>query len=241
MLLELGGIQKRFGGLVALNDISFSVNEGEVLGIMGANGAGKTTLFSLIAGHAKPTRGEIRFSGSRIDGMRPDKICALGIARTYQIVRPFRGLTVLENVSVGALFGSRRERTLQRANEIAHEILSDVGLRDRAGDQAGTLTLVGFKRLELAKTLSTGAKILLLDEIMAGLTPNEVGEAMSIIDACRQKYGLTVIIIEHVMKALMRMCERIVVLHHGEMIADGRPEEIAGNEHVVEAYLGETR
>ncbi len=241
MLLELDGIQKNFGGLIALQDISFSVDEGEVLGIMGANGAGKTTLFNLIAGPAKPTRGEIRFLGSKIDGMRPDKICALGIARTYQIVRPFRGLTVLENVSVGALFGSRRERSIQKANEAAYEILSDVGLRGRAGDLAGTLTLAGFKRLELAKTISTGPKILLLDEVMAGLTPIEVGEAMSIIDACKQKYGFTLIVIEHVMKALMRMCERIVVLHHGEMIAVGRPEEIAGDEQVVEAYLGGTR
>jgi branched-chain amino acid transport system ATP-binding protein len=241
MLLEINDINKSFGGLLALQDISFSVEEGETLGIMGANGAGKTTLFSLIAGHAKPSRGKITLSGRQIDGMRPDQISALGIARTYQIVRPFRGLTVLENVAAGALYGSRQEKTMNSANDFAMEILSDVGLDDRANDLAGNLTLAGFKRLELAKALATGPKILLLDEVMAGLTPSEVNEAIAIIEASKQKFSLTVIVIEHVMKALMRMCERIVVLHHGEMIAMGAPDQIAKDELVIQAYLGEEK
>ncbi|HIP09132.1 MAG TPA: ABC transporter ATP-binding protein [Rhodospirillales bacterium] len=241
MLLEINDINKSFGGLLALQDISFSVEEGETLGIMGANGAGKTTLFSLIAGHAKPSRGKITLAGRQIDGMRPDQISALGIARTYQIVRPFRGLTVLENVAAGALYGSRQEKTMNSANDFAMEILSDVGLDDRANDLAGNLTLAGFKRLELAKALATGPKILLLDEVMAGLTPSEVNEAIAIIEASKQKFSLTVIVIEHVMKALMRMCERIVVLHHGEMIAMGAPDQIAKDELVIQAYLGEEK
>ncbi len=241
MLLEINDINKSFGGLLALHEISFSVEEGETLGIMGANGAGKTTLFSLIAGHAKPSKGKITLSGRQIDGMRPDQISALGIARTYQIVRPFRGLTVLENVAAGALYGSRQEKAMNSANDFAMEILSDVGLDDRANDLAGNLTLAGFKRLELAKALATGPKILLLDEVMAGLTPSEVNEAIAIVEASKQKYSLTVIVIEHVMKALMRMCERIVVLHHGEMIAVGAPDQIAKDELVIQAYLGEKK
>ena len=241
MLLEIYNINKSFGGLQALQDISFSVEEGETLGIMGANGAGKTTLFSLIAGHAKPSRGKITLAGRQIDGMRPDQISALGIARTYQIVRPFRGLTVLENVAAGALYVSRQEKAMNSANDFAMEILSDVGLDDRAVELAGSLTLAGFKRLELAKALATGPKILLLDEVMAGLTPSEVNEAIAIVEASKQKYSLTVIVIEHVMKALMRMCERIVVLHHGEMIAVGAPDQIAKDELVIQAYLGEKK
>tara|TARA_B100000315_G_scaffold251797_1_gene287249 strand:+ start:5089 stop:5814 length:726 start_codon:yes stop_codon:yes gene_type:complete len=238
MLLEINDISKSFGGLTALQDITFSVEEGETLGVMGANGAGKTTLFSLIAGHAKLSRGTILLAGQQIDGLRPDQISALGVARTYQIVRPFRGLTVLENVAAGALYGSHQEKSMAKANQMAHEILTDVGLDDRANQPAGSLTLAGFKRLELAKALATGPKLLLLDEVMAGLTPNEVNEAIGIIETCKQKYNFTVIVIEHVMKALMRMCERIVVIHHGEMIAVGPPEEIAQDEAVIQAYLG---
>ncbi len=238
MLLEINDVSKSFGGLVALQDINFTVEDSETLGIMGANGAGKTTLFSLIAGHAKPSQGKIILAGQQIDGMRPDQISALGVARTYQIVRPFRGLTVLENVAAGALYGSYQEKSMSQANQRAHEILVDVGLDDRAGQLAGSLTLAGFKRLELAKALATGPKLLMLDEVMAGLTPSEVNEAISIIENCKQKYDFTLIVIEHVMKALMRMCERIVVIHHGEMIAVGAPDQIAQDEAVIQAYLG---
>ncbi|MEE2998860.1 MAG: ABC transporter ATP-binding protein [Pseudomonadota bacterium] len=239
MLLEVHDVDKHFGGLVALQGISFSVEHGETLGIMGANGAGKTTLFSLIAGHQNPTRGSILLEGQKINGMRPDQISGLGVARTFQIVRPFRGLSVLENVSSGALYGARKVRSIKRADELASAILEDVRLKDRASDLAGSLTLAGFKRLELAKALATGPKVLLLDEVMAGLTPKEVNEAISIIESCKFKYGLTVVVIEHVMRALMRMCNRIVVLDHGEMIAEGDPSQIAKDENVIKAYLGE--
>jgi branched-chain amino acid transport system ATP-binding protein len=239
MLLEIHDVDKHFGGLVALQGISFSIEHGETLGIMGANGAGKTTLFSLIAGHQKPTRGTILLEGQKINGMRPDQISGLGVARTFQIVRPFRGLSVLENVSSGALYGARKVRSIKKAEELAIEILEDVRLKDRASDLAGSLTLAGFKRLELAKALATGPKVLLLDEVMAGLTPNEVAEAISIIETCKMKYSLTVVVIEHVMKALMRMCNRIVVLDHGEMIAEGAPDQISEDKNVIKAYLGE--
>lgn len=239
MLLEVHDVDKHFGGLVALQGISFSIEHGETLGIMGANGAGKTTLFSLIAGHQNPTRGSILLEGQKINGMRPDQISGLGVARTFQIVRPFRGLSVLENVSSGALYGARKVRSIKRADELASAILEDVRLKDRASDLAGSLTLAGFKRLELAKALATGPKVLLLDEVMAGLTPKEVNEAISIIESCKFKYGLTVVVIEHVMRALMRMCNRIVVLDHGEMIAEGDPSQIAKDENVIKAYLGE--
>ncbi len=238
MLLEINDVNKSYGGLVALQDITFSLEGGETLGIMGANGAGKTTLFSLIAGHAKPTRGKIILAGQQIDGMRPDQISALGVARTYQIVRPFRNLTVLENVAAGALYGSHQKKSMTRAIQMAHEILTDIGLDDRADQPAGSLTLAGFKRLELARALATGPKLLLLDEVMAGLTPSEVNQAIDIIETCKQKYNFTLIVIEHVMKALMRMCERIVVIHHGEMIAVGAPDQIAQDEAVIQAYLG---
>ena len=239
MSLEINGVEKVFGGLVALSGISFSVESGETLGIMGANGAGKTTLFSLIAGHQRLNSGSIFFENRKINGLRPDQINSLGIARTYQIVRPFRGLTVIENVSSGVLFGARKIKTIKKAEELAKSILADVNLIDKANDIARGLTLAGFKRLELARALATGPKVLLLDEVMAGLTATEVSEAISIIEDCKAKYNLTIVVIEHVMKALMRMCNRIVVLHHGEMIALGSPVEIAKDQNVIQAYLGE--
>ncbi|MEE2999730.1 MAG: ABC transporter ATP-binding protein [Pseudomonadota bacterium] len=239
MFLEINDVEKVFGGLVALSGISFSVESGETLGIMGANGAGKTTLFSLIAGHQRLNSGSIFFENRKINGLRPDQINSLGIARTYQIVRPFRGLTVIENVSSGVLFGARKIKTIKKAEELAKSILADVKLIDKANDIARGLTLAGFKRLELARALATGPKVLLLDEVMAGLTATEVSEAISIIEDCKAKYNLTIVVIEHVMKALMRMCNRIVVLHHGEMIALGSPVEIAKDQNVIQAYLGE--
>ena len=238
MLLEIDNVTMRFGGLMALQNITFNVQQGETLGIMGANGAGKTTLFSLVAGHAQPTSGSIKLDGSPIARLRPDQVCARGIVRTYQIVRPFRGMSVIDNVTAAALYGARCEKRVARAQAIAHSVLEDVGLTARAGDLAGTLTLAGFKRLEIAKALAAGPRILLLDEVMAGLTPAEVNQAIAIIEACKEKYNLTVIVIEHVMKALMRMCPRILVLHHGETIAEGPPEIIATDEAVVKAYLG---
>ena len=237
-LLQLSGVNRRFGGVVAVNDVDFEVEAGEIVGLMGANGAGKTTLFSMIAGNLRPSSGQIMLNDRRIDRLRPDQICRLGVARAFQIVRPFAGLTVVENVAIGELFGSRREYSLTRAENAARETLDEVGLGDRADDPAGTLTLAGRKRLEIARALATHPRLLLLDEVMAGLTPVEVAEALDTIRLLHQRYDLTIIIIEHVMKALMQLSDRLIVLHHGAKIAEGSPDEIANDAGVIEAYLG---
>ena len=237
-LLQLSGVNRRFGGVVAVNDVDFEVEAGEIVGLMGANGAGKTTLFSMIAGNLRPSSGQIMLNDRRIDRLRPDQICRLGVARAFQIVRPFSGLTVVENVAIGELFGSRREYSLTRAENAARETLDEVGLGDRADDPAGTLTLAGRKRLEIARALATHPRLLLLDEVMAGLTPVEVAEALDTIRLLHQRYDLTIIVIEHVMKALMQLSDRLIVLHHGAKIAEGSPDEIANDAGVIEAYLG---
>jgi len=236
-LLELNAVGKRFGGLKALDDVSFTIESGEMVGLMGANGAGKTTLFSLIAGNERPTAGEIRLDGQSVVGCRADQMAARGIARTFQIVRPFRGLTVRENARIGALFGSA-DRRPATAEDFAQGILTDVGLADRADALAGSLTLAGQKRLEIARALAQRPRLLLLDEVMAGLTPSEVADAMAMIRRIKEKHDLTVLVIEHVMSALMELCQRIVVLHHGMKIAEGAPNDIARDPRVLDAYLG---
>ena len=237
-LLPLSGVNRRFGGVVAVDNVDFAVEAGEIVGLMGANGAGKTTLFSMIAGNLRPSSGKIVLNDRRIDRLRPDQICRLGVARAFQIVRPFAGLTVVENVAIGKLFGSRREYSLTRAEDAARETLDEVGLGDRADDPAGTLTLAGRKRLEIARALATHPRLLLLDEVMAGLTPVEVAEALDTIRLLHQRYDLTIIVIEHVMRALMRLSDRLIVLHHGAKIAEGSPDEVANDAGVIEAYLG---
>ena len=192
----------------------------------------------MIAGNLRPTAGKIVLDDRRIDRLRPDQICRLGVARAFQIVRPFAGLTVVENVAIGELFGSGHERSMTRAENAARKTLDEVGLGDRADDPAGTLTLAGRKRLEIARALATHPRLLLLDEVMAGLTPVEVADALDTIRLLHQRYNLTIIVIEHVMRALMQLSERLVVLHHGAKIAEGRPDEIANDAGVVEAYLG---
>lgn len=237
-LLEVREVRKIFGGVVALAGVSLSVARGEILGLMGANGAGKTTLFSLIAGNQRPSSGAIYFAGDRIDGLRPDQICRGGIARALQIVRPFSGMTALENVVVGALFGAGRERSIARAEADAMDVLDEVALAHRARSLAASLTLVERKRLEVARALAARPRLLLLDEVMAGLTPVEVADALEMIRRLHQRHDLTLIVIEHVMRALMHLCGRIVVLHHGSKLAEGSPEAVANDEQVIAAYLG---
>jgi branched-chain amino acid transport system ATP-binding protein len=237
-LLRLNSVSRRFGGVVAVDSVGFSIESGEIVGLMGANGAGKTTLFSLIAGNLRPTAGEILLDDRRIDRLRPDQISGLGVARTFQIVRPFAGLTVLENVAIGALFGSSREKSVTRANADARAVLEEVGLADRAEDYANALNLSGRKRLEIARALATNPKLLMLDEVMAGLTPREGADAVAMIRRLHKARNLTVIVVEHVMGILMDLCPRIVVLHHGALIAEGPPSEVANDQRVIDSYLG---
>jgi branched-chain amino acid transport system ATP-binding protein len=240
-LLALRRVGKSFGGIQALRDVSFEVEADSIVGIMGANGAGKTTLFSLVAGHQRPSAGEIFFGGRRLRGLRPHEICRLGVARTFQIVRPFAGLTVEDNVATAAWFGADPARSRAAAKSRAREVLALVGLAGRAHALAGTLTLSGQKRLELARAVATGGRLLLLDEIMAGLTPPEVAEMLAIVRRLHAERRLTILIIEHVMKALMQLAQRIVVLHHGELIATGTPDEIGADRRVHECYFGGAR
>jgi branched-chain amino acid transport system ATP-binding protein len=240
-LLALERVGKSFGGIQALRDISFEVEADAIVGIMGANGAGKTTLFSLVAGHERASDGEIVFDGRRLRGLRPHEICRLGVARTFQIVRPFGGLTVEDNVGTAAWFGADPAPSRAAAAKRARELLALVGLAERAHALAETLTLSGQKRLELARAVATGGKLLLLDEIMAGLTPTEVAEMLAIVQRLHAERRLTILIIEHVMKALMQLARRIIVLHHGELIATGTPAEISADPRVHECYFGGAR
>ena len=237
-LLEVRDLSRRFGGLVALSGVSFEVAAGAVVGIMGANGAGKTTLFSLIAGNLRPSSGDIRYAGRSLVGLRADQVCRLGVARTFQIVMPFPALTVLENVRTGALFGKAGLRDTADADAAASQVLAEVGLADVAHRPAATLTLSGQKRLEIARAVATGAPLVLLDEVMAGLTPTEVAQMLETLRRLQASRGLTLLVIEHVMRALMDLCERIIVLHHGELIAQGSPTEISENEKVLAVYFG---
>ena len=237
-LLRVEGLTRRFGGLTAVDALSFSVRRGEILGVMGANGAGKTTLFALLAGNVRPSSGRILLNGRDIAGLAPDEINRRGIARTFQIVRPFGGLTVLENVVTALMYGRARMTSRPAAAERAGVLLEEVGLLPQALVPAHALTLSGRKRLELARALGTGPAILLLDEVLAGLTGAEVAAALDLIRALHARHDLTILIIEHVMRALMRLSDRILVLHHGVSIAEGPPEAVAHDPAVLAAYLG---
>jgi branched-chain amino acid transport system ATP-binding protein len=237
-LLVVKALTKTFGGLRALNAIDLTVEEGEFHGLMGANGAGKTTLFSIVAGNQRATSGSIHFAGQPIDGLRPDLICRAGIARTFQIVRPFPGLTVHENVETAVLFGRASAPRQTEAAQIAADLLDDCGLGALADRPAGTLTLSARKRLEVARALGTGPRLLMLDEVMAGLTPTEVVEMSAALRLLKARHGLTILIIEHVMSALNRLSDRITVLHHGTKIAEGTPDAIAADPKVANAYFG---
>ena len=236
--LELRGISKSFGGLTALSDISFSVEPGEIFGLMGANGAGKTTLFAVIAGQIAPSSGEVLLDGRRITGLRPDQICRRGISRTFQIVRPFAGISVYENAYVSALYGQDTAPGPAQAKTQAMDALAAVGLAAFADKPAAELTLSGQKRLEIARALATGAGIILLDEVMAGLTPPEVDEMIATLGHLRKARGLTFILVEHVMSALMTLSDRVLAMDRGQMIALATPDEIARNEAVLKVYFG---
>jgi branched-chain amino acid transport system ATP-binding protein len=237
-LLSVRDLGKRFGGLTALADVSFDVEAGEMLGVMGANGAGKTTLFSLIAGNAKPSSGDIRYEGRTIVGLRADQVCRIGIGRTFQIVKPFPALSVLDNVRTAALFGKAGARDRAQADRLVGPVLDELGLGALAEQPAATLTLSGQKRLEIARAVATGARLVLLDEVMAGLTPTEVAAMLATLRRLQASRGLTLMVIEHVMRALMELCSRIVVLHHGQLIATGSPAAIGNDPQVLAAYFG---
>ncbi len=237
-LLEGKGVTKYFGGLAAVADVDFHVDQGEVVGLIGPNGAGKTTLFNLISAALVPRPGTIIFKGTNITGMKPYKICRMGIARTFQTIKIFAHLPVFDNVRVGSLFGTSVKISSAEAEKEAAELLEFVGLADLSRTLAKDLTLANQKRLEVARALATRPEILLLDELMAGLTYTEVAQAMELIKKIHER-GITIVMIEHVMKAIMNVCDRIIVLHHGKKIADGTPQEIAGSQTVVEVYLGE--
>lgn len=237
-ILEGNGVTKYFGGLAAVSQVDFHVEQGEIVGLIGPNGAGKTTLFNLISGALTPKLGILKFKEKTISGLKPYQICRMGLARTFQLIKIFPNMPVLDNVLLGSLFGPSTGMSSADAAREAAELLEFMELSAWKATPAKDLTLVNQKKLELARALATRPELLLLDELMAGLNTTEVIQAMDLVNRIRAK-GITIFMIEHVMKAIMNICDRIIVLHHGEKIAEGTPQEIATSKTVIEVYLGE--
>jgi branched-chain amino acid transport system ATP-binding protein len=238
LILEGENLSKSFGGLMAVKNVSFTVDEGMIFGLIGPNGSGKTTLFNLITGFLKPNTGKIRFRGRDITGVAPYHICRVGIARTFQLNKPFCSMTVLENVMVGRIYGNESARSLRQAGAEAGELLRLTGLEKKQMVIAGALGIVDRKRLEVARALATKPKMLFLDEVMAGLNLREIEDVMQLLKNLRNS-GLTLMVVEHVMKALLGISDHVMALSAGEKIAEGTPKEIVRNRQVIEAYLGE--
>jgi branched-chain amino acid transport system ATP-binding protein len=238
VILECRKVSKNFGGLVAVSNVDLDVERGDIVGLIGPNGAGKSTLFNLISGAISSKSGTIIFNGKQINGLKPHQICKVGLARTFQSAKIFGNMTVLMNVSLASMFGRSPGLSSSEASKVAAESLEFTSLSAMKDMPAKDLSIVNQKRLEVARALATRPELLMLDEMMAGLNSAEVDQAMELIKKIQAK-GITIIIIEHVMKAIMNVCNRIIVLHHGEKVAEGTPEEIANNKTVIEIYLGE--
>jgi branched-chain amino acid transport system ATP-binding protein len=236
-ILRLKEVSKTFGGLRAVDRVSFDVSEGEIVGLIGPNGAGKTTLFNLISGYNPPSEGSIVFEGREISGRKPFELAAVGIGRTFQVVKPFAGLSVLDNITVASYL---KYPTQKEARRKAREVLEFLGMADRAELPAAGLTLSGRKRLEIGKALALEPKLILLDEVVAGLNPTEADQTVQLILSIRES-GVTTLIVEHIMRVIMGISHRVVVLNYGSLIAQGAPEEVARNPQVIEAYLGESK
>ena len=239
VILEIQSISKHFGALKAVDQVDFQVKKGEILGLIGPNGAGKTTLTNVVTGDLKKTRGQVFFKGQNVTYMQPYQIARIGLTRTYQVVKPLEGMTVEENILVGSLFGrGGRNNNLNHSKKIAHEIMGLVGLNKKKNSMVSDITLPDLKRMEFARVLAMDPEVVFLDEVMAGLNPSEVDETSALVKKIRKDKNLTIVYIEHIMKAVMGISDRIIVLHHGKKICEGSPQEVCDNPAVIEAYLG---